>query len=252
MELTAFDLLEHIRLEDNDIRGTLPSSIKLLTNLRSLIFDRNTGFGGSVPPELFELDAITQMWIEGCSLVGSLPSNMDDATSLTSLDMQSNELVGSIPSSISRLTNLGELLLNDNNLNGTLPSMSALTNLRRLFLYQNSLKGTIPSHYGQIRSLERIGLQWNELTGTVPDFSPTTALQILYLNDNALEGNVGRIFATTPTARLEELSLSSNKFTGAIPSDIGSFAALDIMFLYDNQSITGTLPTEVRDTNALE
>lgn len=119
-----------IRIDDNNLSGTIPTEILLLDRLFDLDLDGNKQIGGNIPENLGNLQL------------------------LTTLDLDDNNFVGTIPESVYSLSLLETLDLNDNDLSGTM-SMS-ISNLSRLIILQldaNLLTGTIPTEIGDISTL---------------------------------------------------------------------------------------------------
>ena len=108
-------------LFNNQLTGSIPSSLRSLTNLTSLLLFDN-------------------------QLTGSIPSSLGSLTNLEGLNLRHNQLTGSIPSSLGSLTNLEGLNLGFNQLTGSIPSsLGSLTNLRIFWLDGNQLTGSIPA-----------------------------------------------------------------------------------------------------------
>lgn len=87
-----------LTLQNNDLVGTLPSSLGLLTSLKRFL------------------------WIFDNHLYGTIPSSLGNLSSLLSLRLDRNLLTGTVPLSLERLTKLQTLNLNTNYLIGTLPT----------------------------------------------------------------------------------------------------------------------------------
>ena len=73
--------VDGLALMDNNLRGTLPWELALLTNLQFMIFDQN-------------------------GLTGSIPERITELTNLDFLSLSYNGLTGSIPTGIAKLTRL--------------------------------------------------------------------------------------------------------------------------------------------------
>ena len=135
-----------LELLDNQLTGSIPSSLGSLTNLENLNLYYN-------------------------QLTGSIPSSLGSLTNLERLVLRDNQLTGSIPPSLGSLTNLERLNLSDNQLTGSIPSsLGSLTNLTNLVLdlSSNQLTGSIPSSLGSLTNLRYLGLYGNQLTGSIP------------------------------------------------------------------------------------
>ena len=77
---------------------------------------------GTIPDELGLLTALTTLYLYGHQLTGTIPTQLGQLTALTLLDLSVNQLTGTIPTDLTLLTNLNSLLLEFNNLTGQVPS----------------------------------------------------------------------------------------------------------------------------------
>jgi len=134
-----------LSLFNNNIGGTLPKEIGLLTNLTMLDFEDNE-LSGPIPTKIGLLTSLMRIRLASNQLSGSLPTEIGLLTSLTDLYLQDNKLSGSIPSELGLLRILTVLHLHDNKLSGSMPSeIGLLTKLERLYIENNKLNGSIPS-----------------------------------------------------------------------------------------------------------
>ncbi len=98
-----------LELDDNNLVGTLPSELRSLTSLTSLMLSEN-------------------------KLSGNIP-NLSGLSQLEHLDLGDNQLNGTLPGWLGNLTNLEQLYLDHNELSGAIPRwVSNLTNLEQLYL----------------------------------------------------------------------------------------------------------------------
>jgi len=129
-------------LKGNNLRGTIPSEIGLLTNVQFL-------------------------YLSGNNLYGTIPSTLGNLRQLVQFGFDKNQLTGGFPE-MSQLGGLQTVYLQDNLLTGPLDPFGRVPNLQYLWLDRNSLQGTLPASLGEIFSLQQIGVDYNQLTGTVP------------------------------------------------------------------------------------
>ena len=140
-------------LDGNQLRGSIPSELGNLDNLRTLSLSDNQ-LSGSIPSELGNLANLGVLWLDSNQLSGPIPSELGNLANLYSLWLNGNELSGSIPSELGNLPNLGELRLDGNQLSGSIPSeLGNLPNLWSLHLSNNELSGSIPSELGNLPNL---------------------------------------------------------------------------------------------------
>ena len=124
---------------------------------------------GSIPEELGLLTQLQQLNLGGNRLTGSIPTELGQLTELTELYLFFNELSGTIPPELGRLTQLSALNLGGNRLTGPIPAeLGQLTELAELWLYGNNLIGPIPEEFALLAQLENLSISNNQLTGTIP------------------------------------------------------------------------------------
>lgn len=101
-------------MQDNHFRGSIPTEIGGLLDLKILILGDNL-------------------------LTGSLPSEIGRLSNLQALILEDNQFTGSLPSEVAKLTNLEYLILGGNMLSGNIPKeiISNLTKLKKIDLYRN-------------------------------------------------------------------------------------------------------------------
>ena len=263
-----------LSLISNNLTGSLPAELGLLTALRSLRLLDNA-LTGRVPAALGRLSGLTVLGLSFNGLTGGIPRELGNLTALTRLDLASNrDLGGSIPHELGALAELTDLLLNVTGLTGRIPSelgdlsqlrtltlygnfltgripreLGNLSRLRILALFDNALTGPIPHELGRLPALEHLGAYRNYLTGTIPStLGSLTALRGLSLHTNGLSGGIPpEIGGLT---RLTYLYLGQNELTGTIPREIGSLSALERLLLERNR-LTDGIPAELGDLTAL-
>ena len=139
------ETVDRIKMNDNNLRGTLPWELVLLTNLQQVEFDKNR-LSGSIPSRINELTRLEIFWAMSNDLTGPLPQTF--GSSMVYIDLNENALTGPIPDSWA----------------------TEMPNLTFLVLQVNQLTGTIPSELGFIDSLRGFKFYGNDLTGSVDQF----------------------------------------------------------------------------------
>jgi hypothetical protein len=132
--------------------------------------------------------------------------------------------------------------LGSNGLNGTLPDVAfvGLSGLKRLVLSSNRIQGELPLDM-DVPSLTYLDLSMNMLEGSVPStLGQAGALQFLYLQGNLLEGPF-------PSALLQlnllGLKLAQNRFSGTLPANLASALSRVIVLDLSSNDFTGCLPS---------
>lgn len=182
---SGIDIMK-IELQDNNLVGTIPSSLKNITSLSELILINNN-LSGPIPSEIGDLSDLTRLALGGNQLSGSIPSSLGNLSSLQFLYLQENQLDGVIPTQFSNLTNAVQILLYNNELTGPIPDLATLLNLQILEFYSNMLTGSIPNNLPS--SIRVLRLHNNNLSGSIPEsIGSFSSLSSLNLSNNNLSG----------------------------------------------------------------
>jgi len=255
-----------IELTGQDIVGTLPSELAMLSSIQSITLAWND-FYGTVPSEMFRMQQLVNLELQYNFFTGQVLSTEPYTTNLERLVLTGNMLSGNIAACV-KLPNLKGLYVQDNNLSGTIPNeIENARFLSFLRMEQNFLKGTIPSEIGNLANLKELWLFRNTFTGTLPrELGNLSSLMDQRLHFNAFHGSIPEEHYTLPQLRrwdiqncnftgtistaIGQLStlwtyrIRSNNFYGIIPSEMGNLQYLSTAWLHNN-NITGTVPQEV-------
>ena len=151
--------------EENNLGGTLPDEIRVLTSVQTLDFYMNM-IGGPLPTILQELTDLATLDVETNMLTG--PAFGALPASVQKYRISLNDLTGTIPD-LSALGDLTELWAAGNGLSGSLPTtLGGNTKLSSLIMYDSGLAGTLPSELGNL-VLEELAVQKNSLVGPIPE-----------------------------------------------------------------------------------
>ena len=238
-----------LKLDGNNLSGTIPTELGNLTSLTELGFYNNE-LSGEIPTELGNLTSLTELDLALNNLSGEIPAELGNLTALTELILTGNELSGEIPAELGNLTSLTELYLHNNELSGEIPTeLGSLTSLQYLYLHENELSGEILTELGNLTSLQRLYLYLNELSGTIPaELGNLTSLQRLQLNTNELSGEIPTELGNLTS--LQRLQLNNNELSGEIPTELGNLTSLQYLYLYVNE-LSGTIPAELGNLTSL-
>lgn len=275
--------ITELNLADNNLIGSLPADLAVLSDLRRLDFSGNEGLTGPLPDRWTEL-SLEYLWLEGTRLcaspVGDIQTWLDGIPEYSVLDCTDTRPEWYVLGQLYNSTNgkdwthsenwlseapLGQwygvttdpdgsvtaLDLTGNNLSGGLPSgLGDLSGLGSLQLSKNSLTGPIPAELASLANLNRLDLSENDLTGAIPaDIGQLTGLVHLSLRENGLTGPIPPEFGRL--SRLERLLLSFNDLSGPIPGEIGQLAGLKELNLNSN-NLSGRIPAELGQLSDLQ
>ena len=168
-ELVLLSSLTSLHLGYNyNMSGVIPAWLGSMTNLQylNLFF---AGLSGTIPPEIGSLTNLTHLYLSWNSLVGDIPSSIGNLTNLRFLDLSWNQLTGPFPEQLTSMTKMRELSLENNQFSGALPSwLGSFTSLQQLFLGKNEFSGSIPPEWGNLTGLLRLSVHHNQLSGSIP------------------------------------------------------------------------------------
>ncbi|CAL9183671.1 unnamed protein product, partial [Musa hybrid cultivar] len=234
-----------INLSQNQINGTLPTSLQDMTNLAILKLSMNL-LEGPIPRLPTYL---RYLYLYNNSFSGSL-SSISLPLELELLDLSHNHINGSMPSFICNLTQLRILDLSSNQISGEIPWCWQETNfLFYINLAENKLSGEIPSSIEKLTQLRSLHLNNNSLHGHLPlSLKHCSGLVFLDLGDNKFSGSIPTWIAQN-FQNLEVLRLCSNMFFGNIPSELGQLHHLHVIDLANN-NLSGPIPRSFGNLNA--
>jgi Leucine-rich repeat (LRR) protein len=157
-----------IIVDNNNLVGTLPNELTMLTNLEFLYLFSNA-LSGQIPSTLGLLTKLQELILLNNIITGIIPSQLGACTKLTELRLEANLLTGPVPTTFGLFSQLADLRLYNNSLSSTVPTqLGACTKLEILHLDNNKLTGPIPSTLGLLTRLQELALNNNTLTGSVP------------------------------------------------------------------------------------
>lgn len=155
--------LEHLLLENNQITGSIPSTLGLVKSLEILRLDRNY-LNGLIPKNLNNLTSLQELYLSNNMFVGSLP-DLTGLNLLSYLNMSNNLFDPTdVPSWLSSLMSLTSLAMDKTQIRGKLPdTLFSLSQLQTVSMKNNQINDTLnlgPNYNGQ---LQLINLENNNI-----------------------------------------------------------------------------------------
>ncbi|XP_055835396.1 MDIS1-interacting receptor like kinase 2-like [Solanum dulcamara] len=231
-----------MELSDNQLSGSIPTTLGDLTELETLFLHSNQ-LSGPIPSELGNLKNLNDMELSDNQLSGSIPTTLGDLTELETLRLYSNQLSGPIPNELAYLDNLVSLSMSRNDLSGQLPErLCQGGKLENLTVNSNNLTGPIPRSLSKCWSLKRVRFNNNSFSGNLSDaFGIHPGLLFIDLSDNDFHGELSSNWGKCK--KLTDLRIARNNIGGSIPQEIGNIKGLLGLDLSSNHLI-GQIPKE--------
>ena len=214
----------HLDFQENNLLGSIPEEIAVLTALESILLNGNT-ISNKVPFTIGRLTGLVQLDLSNNFLTGSLPVEIGDLSKLQLLGLGKNQLSSSLPTSILKMKALQKLDVNGNQFTGQLPELATLPQLNIFEGEANEFTGSLDSIWS--RSLRFVHVPMNRFSGPFPT-------------------------SIVDASTLEYFSCFDNQISGTVPPGIGTMRNLRFLYM-DNNFVTGTFPwSDFSDGAALE
>ncbi|KAG6405972.1 hypothetical protein SASPL_133568 [Salvia splendens] len=229
--------LKYINIGNNQLFGSIPTSIGLLANLLSLNLQNNS-FSGRIPSSMHNCKKMLKMGLADNRLGGDIPTWIGTSlVELRILILHSNNLSGEISPELCQLSYLQILDLSNNELSGVIPrcvhnftamavkkSMPDLYKLcggeKSIYSFSVYIGGFIES---ALIVIKRSKLQYDTIIPLV------TTIDI---SNNSLHGEIPT--EVTYLLELKSLNLSRNELVGLVPDHIGDMKQLESLDLSRN------------------
>ncbi|KAK9272914.1 hypothetical protein L1049_003293 [Liquidambar formosana] len=232
-----------IQIGRQNLQGTLPSTLRNLTELERLELQWNNISGPF--PSLNGLGSLQVLMIS-YNQFSSIPVDcFTGMSSLQSLEIDNNPFSAwEIPQSLRDASALHNFSANAANITGEIPEFlgaddfPGLTNLHLSF---NNLVGGLPASFAglQIQSLWVNGQKSDaKLSGSIDVIQKMTFLKDIWLHSNAFSGPLPNFSGLKD---LQSLSLRDNMFTGPVPLSLVNLGSLEVVNLTNNM-LQGPMP----------
>ncbi|KAG7359071.1 two component regulator [Nitzschia inconspicua] len=208
-----------LRWDYRDYRGTIPTEIRLLSNLKLLDLSNNF-LESTIPEELYSLTNLEQLYLFKNYLTGTISTRIGRLSKIKHIHLSHNELTGPIPT---------ELKSDGSSENGIRP-------LLYFNVYSNKLTGTIPENL-RLRNLQYFDVGRNRLTGRLPrDLGDTfVELRQLHLDHNDFRGTLPPNYNGVGNHRLEAFTVDHNRLTGYVYGERTLYNKLVHYTLHENR-----------------
>ncbi|CBI17888.3 unnamed protein product, partial [Vitis vinifera] len=138
------------------IKGPIPKEIGSLRNLNQLDLSENN-MTGSIPSTIKgmkSLQSLSSLNLSHNSFWGPIPESFRELITLDYMDLSHNNISGSIPKSMVALSHLQYLNLSFNNLSGEIPSEGPFANFTAASFVENEALCGLPIFQGAFKSFE--------------------------------------------------------------------------------------------------
>lgn len=241
-----------IRLSFQKLKGTLPSEMGDLDELKELSIRFERELKGSLPATMMQLKKLEKLELAITGVGGEMPTWIGKLPALKIINLTNCNFEGVFPESCYNLTNLERLQLSNNhNLKGVLSAQVAnWSKLHTLSLVSCGFYGNIPEELNNLTNLRLLDLRNNNFEGSIINsFSQLKALKYIKLSNNKLViGDLAK-FLNGKTL-LQELDVTDCGVTGSIPDNIGTYLSLEVLAMGKND-ITGTIPASLSNLKKL-
>nr|XP_011467294.1 PREDICTED: receptor-like protein 12 [Fragaria vesca subsp. vesca] len=237
--------LEDLDLSDNNLHGQIPKWMWISTGetLRFLNLSHNHLNGFEENPVIIPWQGLYSLQLDSNMLQGSLPipsplisyysvSNNEYAGEIPAafcntwplciLDLSNNNLNGKIPPCFENLRFFQLLKLQNNSFHGAIPQigLKRCLWLRGIDMSDNQLQGKLPRSIANCSKLMYLNLGNNQISDTFPSWlGVLQQFKVLILRSNAFHGIIGKPTSSHEFPELSIIDLSSNDFSGILPSN---------------------------------
>jgi len=224
--------LTNLDLALNRLTANLPSEISKCQSLQALTLNDNKDLEGPIPTEIGQMEKLRELWLMNAGVSGLIPTEIGMLTDLQVLDLSGNKLTGTIPptmfsSRFARLDDAGSLHTSRTSTSVTPNDVGA--GLRDLRLARNKLSGSIPTEIVRLEaSLTSLDLSENDF------------------RDVALSTKLGSL------RQLTSLRLQRNQWIGGIPSELGLLSDSLVSLELSESLLTGSVPSELLHLTKLQ
>ncbi|XP_034912838.1 cuscuta receptor 1 isoform X2 [Populus alba] len=224
-----------IDLSKNHFNGPIPVEFCKLDELKYLDLSENNLFDSI--PSCFNPPHITHLHLSKNRLSGPLTYGFYNSSSLVTLDLRDNNFTGHISNWIGNLSSLSVLLLRANDFDGNLSFKESYEKASVDFKF----------HFGST-PIEKAYYEFSQIGALLgSSYTPITTEEVIeFTAKNMYYGYKGKILSY-----MSGIDLSCNKFSGAIPPELGNLRELLALNLSHN-NLTGSIPATFSNLQRIE
>ncbi|CAB9529592.1 leucine Rich Repeat [Seminavis robusta] len=234
----------NLHILQNNLVGTLPEELMLMTSLQSLKLARGQ-IGSTIFTQIGQMTQLTNLRLFSLDLTGTIPSEVGLlSNTLEGLSLLDNQLTGSLPEQLWQLSHLKTIIVGRNSFGGSIASDIGyrMPKIQTVMLDRNQFSGVIPSSLGLCTNLKVADFDGNPFIGQIPsELGQAQLMHRLFLADTNLSGSVPSELGLL--TGLRELRLSNNPMiNGSIPLELEQLNESMHTLLLEGTSLTGTIP----------
>ncbi|CAB9512353.1 Leucine rich repeat N-terminal domain [Seminavis robusta] len=244
MDVAYHDDFLYLALVGQELDGSIPPEIAMLTSLKMIQFDSTT-MEGPIPTILANLTGLRELYIYD-TFTGTIPTELAQLSELRTLNIGgATEIWGTLPSEFGLLSILKVLKIAETNISGTIPMEYTHLSPWIFRIFRNSLTGTIHTEFGLFSDVEWFFIERNDLTGSVPsELGLMSRMQIIYAYEMSLSGTIPTELGLLSS--IAQIYLQTNSLTGTIPTELGIPTENFWRLAVSRNLLTGTVPSELR------
>ncbi|MCB0807006.1 MAG: T9SS type A sorting domain-containing protein, partial [Bacteroidales bacterium] len=229
-----------IKLDYNNLQGSIPAEIADLDSLSQLILSQNQV--NYIPDEMGNLTTLDTLAVNGNPLT-ALPSGIGNLSSLKYLNINSTQ-ISILPEEMGGMTGLEYLLGSDALITNIPESIGNMTSLKEIDLSLNAIQ-SLPPSIGNLINLTRLQLNVNNLTEIPTEVQFLDNLEMLILGGNQINNIPNEVYGLSG---LKFLNFAVNGIDSISPL-IGNLTNLE-NFQFFNNNIT-FIPGEITNCSNL-
>ncbi|BFG21854.1 hypothetical protein CerSpe_081280 [Prunus speciosa] len=246
----AQNSLEELYLYENDLAGSLPESIGLMSKLQTIDFSMNSLEGVISETHFSKLSKLQHLDLSSNSLVLDIHADWIPPFQLDFINLGSCKMGPDFPKWLQTQKKLSYLDISDAGISDILPSWfwSLCRNVEFMNLTNNQIKGTFANLTLEFSYFPELHLSSNKLEGPIPSILSTASY--LDLSYNKLSGSIS-FLCSSAAIGLSFLDLSNNNVSGQVPDCLTHLANLVMLDLSYN-ALSGKIPTTIGSVFRIE